>query len=235
MKLVWMGGVHMRLLLAEDEKSLSSALVAMLEKNHYLVDAVYDGAAALEQLAAKVYDGAILDVMMPKADGITVLKTLRKNGNMIPVIILTARSDVADKVNGLDSGANDYLAKPFDSRELLARIRAMIRVQNPPSEEVLQVGNIQLNPEVYELSSETSSFRLAGKEFQMMEILMTNPDSLIETEYFMDKVWGNGCEEENQVVWVYISFLRKKLKALHANIQITDKNKKAYRLEEVKV
>ena len=225
----------MRLLLAEDEKSLSNALVAILENNHYLVDAVYDGAAALEHLAAKVYDGAILDVMMPKADGITVLKTLRRDGNMIPVIILTARSDIADKVNGLDSGANDYLAKPFDSRELLARIRAMIRAQSVPNEEVMQIGNIQLDPETYELRSEASSFRLAGKEFQMMEILMTNPDSLIETQYFMDKVWGNGCEEENQVVWVYISFLRKKLKALHATVQITDRNKESYWLEEVRV
>ena len=225
----------MRLLLAEDEKSLSNALVAILENNHYMVDAVYDGAAALERLAAKVYDGAILDVMMPKADGITVLKTLRRDGNMIPVIILTARSDIADKVNGLDSGANDYLAKPFDSRELLARIRAMIRVQSQPNEEVMQAGNIKLDPETYELRSETSSFRLAGKEFQMMEILMTNPDSLIETQYFMDKVWGNNCDEENQVVWVYISFLRKKLKALHATIQITDRNKEAYCLEEVRV
>lgn len=221
----------MKLLLAEDEKSLSNALVTILEKNHYSVDAVYDGAAALEYLAANVYDGAILDVMMPKADGITVLKTLRREGNMIPVIILTARSDIADKVNGLDSGANDYLAKPFDSRELLARIRTMIRVQNPPDEKVMQTGNIQLNPETLELSSESSSFRLAGKEFQMMEILMTNPDSLIETDYFMEKVWGSDCGEEKQVVWVYISFLRKKLKALHANIRIADVDRKGYRLE----
>lgn len=222
----------MKLLLAEDEKSLSNALVTILEKNHYSVDAVYDGAAALEYLAANVYDGAILDVMMPKADGITVLKTLRREGNMIPVMILTARSDIADKVNGLDSGANDYLAKPFDSRELLARIRTMIRVQNLPDAKVMQTGNIQLNPETLELSSESSSFRLVGKEFQMMEILMTNPDSLIETDYFMEKVWGSDRGEEKQVVWVYISFLRKKLKALHANIRIADVDRKGYRLEE---
>ena len=224
----------MRLLLAEDEKALSKALTAILERNNYAVDAVYDGQAALEYLEADNYDGVILDIMMPKVDGITVLKEIRKKGNLIPVLLLTAKSEVDDKVEGLDAGANDYLAKPFHSKELLARIRAMTRIRTGQSSSTLQLGNVVLNRATFELSTPKGSFRLANKEFQMMELLMSNPGTLISSERFMEKIWGYDSEAEINVVWVYISYLRKKLAALHANIQIKVTRSLGYSLEEVK-
>lgn len=222
----------MRLLLAEDERSLSRAIIAILEKNNYSADAVYDGAEALEYLEAGNYDGVILDIMMPKMDGIEVLKTLRERGNPIPVLMLTARSEIDDKVLGLDSGANDYLTKPFHSKELLARIRAMTRTQTVPSGTQLRLGNITLDRATFELSSPTGCFRLANREFQVMELLMVNPKNLISTERFMEKIWGYDSEAEVNVVWVYISYLRKKLTALHANIQIKATRNAGYSLEE---
>lgn len=222
----------MRLLLAEDERSLSRAIIAILEKNNYSADAVYDGAEALEYLEAGNYDGVILDIMMPKMDGIEVLKTLRERGNPIPVLMLTARSEIDDKVLGLDSGANDYLTKPFHSKELLARIRAMTRAQTVQSGTQLRLGNITLDRATFELSSPTGCFRLANREFQVMELLMVNPKNLISTERFMEKIWGYDSEAEVNVVWVYISYLRKKLTALHANIQIKATRNAGYSLEE---
>lgn len=221
----------MRLLLAEDECSLSRALVKILEKNHYTVDAVYNGEDALLYLAADKYDAAILDIMMPKLDGISVLKKLREQGNSIPIIMLTAKSEIDDKVLGLDSGANDYLTKPFDTKELLARIRAMTRSVKTIDSRIT-VGNITLNRATFELSSPTGSFRLANKEFQMMEIFMSNPRHLISTERLMAKIWGYDSDAEISIVWVYISYLRKKLTALHADIQIKATRNAGYSLEE---
>ena len=223
----------MRLLLAEDERALSKALATILERSNYSVDTVYDGEAALEYLAADNYDGVILDIMMPKKDGITVLKELRSRGSKIPVLILTAKSEVDDKVLGLDSGANDYLTKPFHSRELLARIRAMTRTQSSQTSSVLQMGNITLGQRTYELSSPTGSFRLANREFQILELLMQNPGNLISAERLMEKIWGYDSETEISVVWVYISYLRKKLSALGANIQIRATRNVGYCLEEI--
>ncbi|MCD7760776.1 MAG: response regulator transcription factor [Clostridiales bacterium] len=223
----------MRLLLAEDERSLSRAIVAILEKNHYSVDAVYDGAEALAWLENGDYDGVILDLMMPKIDGITVLRRTREAGNQVPILILTAKSEIDDKVLGLDSGANDYLTKPFNSRELLARIRAMTRGKTAQPDSRLQVGNITLDRATFELSSPTGSFRLANREFQMLEMLMSNPKRLISTERFLEKIWGYDSETEVNVVWVYISYLRKKLTALHANIQIKATRNAGYSLEEL--
>ncbi|MEI3578841.1 MAG: response regulator transcription factor [Acutalibacteraceae bacterium] len=223
----------MRLLLAEDERALSKALATILERSNYSVDTVYDGEAALEYLAADNYDGVILDIMMPKKDGITVLKELRSRGSKIPVLILTAKSEVDDKVLGLDSGANDYLTKPFHSRELLARIRAMTRTQSSQTSSVLQMGNITLDQRTYELSSPTGSFRLANREFQILELLMQNPGNLISAERLMEKIWGYDSETEISVVWVYISYLRKKLSALGANIQIRATRNVGYCLEEI--
>lgn len=197
------------------------------------MDTVYDGEAALEYLAADNYDGVILDIMMPKKDGITVLKELRSRGSKIPVLILTAKSGVDDKVLGLDSGANDYLTKPFHSRELLARIRAMTRAQSSQTSSVLQMGNITLDQRTYELSSPTGSFRLANREFQILELLMQNPGNLISAERLMEKIWGYDSETEISVVWVYISYLRKKLSALGANIQIRATRNVGYCLEEI--
>ena len=224
----------MRLLLAEDEQALSKALTARLERNNYSVDAAYDGQEALEYLEADNYDGVILDIMMPKVDGITVLKEIRKKGNLIPVLLLTAKSEVDDKVLGLDTGANDYLTKPFSSRELLARIRAMTRTQVAQTNSQLQVGNVKLDRATYELSTTSGTYRLANKEFQMMEMLMSNPKNLISSERFMEKIWGYDSEAEINVVWVYISYLRKKLAALHANIQIKAMRNAGYTLEEMK-
>lgn len=223
----------MRLLLAEDERALSKALATILERSNYSVDTVYDGEAALEYLAADNYDGVILDIMMPKKDGITVLKELRSRGSKIPVLILTAKSEVDDKVLGLDSGANDYLTKPFHSRELLARIRAMTRAQSSQTSSVLQMGNITLDQRTYEFSSPTGSFRLANREFQILELLMQNPGNLISAERLMEKIWGYDSETEISVVWVYISYLRKKLSALGANIQIRATRNVGYCLEEI--
>ena len=223
----------MRLLLAEDEKALSRALTAILERNNYSVDPVYDGQAALDYLKAGNYDGIILDIMMPKVDGITVLKEIRSQGSLIPVLLLTAKSEVDDKVLGLDAGANDYLTKPFNTRELLARIRAMTRTQTAQANSQLQMGNITLDRATFELSSPTGSFRLANKEFQMLELMMSNPKTLISSERFLEKIWGYDSEAELNVVWVYISYLRKKLAALHANIQIKATRNAGYTLEEL--
>ena len=224
----------MRLLLAEDELSLSRAITTILKKNNYEADAVYDGQAALDYLACNNYDGAILDIMMPKLDGLTVLRRLRAGGNNIPVLILTAKSEVDDKVIGLDAGANDYLTKPFAARELLARIRAMTRAQSAQNTSEMRMGNIRLSRATFELSSPTDSFRLAGKEFQMMELLLSNPRHLISTERFMERIWGQDSDADIHVVWVYISYLRKKLAALNANIQIKATRNAGYTLEEIK-
>ena len=224
----------MRLLLAEDEQRISRALVAILERNHYSVDAVFDGEAASEYLSAENYDGVILDIMMPKKDGITVLKELRSQGNQVPVLLLTAKSEIDDRVQGLDAGANDYLPKPFDSRELLARIRAMTRVNSVQASSVLEFGNITLDQTTFVLSSPTGNFRLANKEFQMLEMLMNNPHMLISSERFLEKIWGYDSDAEINVVWVYLSYLRKKLVSLKANVQIKATRNAGYSLEEKK-
>lgn len=223
----------MRLLLAEDEKALSKALVAILERNHYSVDAVYDGRDALAYLEADNYDGVILDIMMPGADGITVLQTIRAKGNRIPVLMLTAKSEVEDKVLGLDAGANDYLTKPFHTQELLARIRAMTRAQAAQPDSRLHFGNVTLDCATFELSTPSGSVRLANKEFQMLELLMRNPHALIPSERFLEKIWGYDSDAEINVVWVYLSYLRKKLAALHANVQIKATRNAGYSLEEI--
>lgn len=222
----------MRILLAEDELSLSRAVVALLERNNFSVDAVHDGEEALQYLRARNYDAMILDLMMPKVDGMTVLRRLRESGSTLPVLILSARSEIGDKVLGLDSGANDYLTKPFSTRELMARIRAITRTQTGQAVSRLQFGNITLDQTSFELSSPTGSYRLANKEYQMMELLLRNPHQLISTERFLERIWGYDSDVELNVVWVYISYLRKKLAALHADIQIRVARNAGYSLEE---
>ncbi len=223
----------MRILFAEDERSLSRAVTALLEKNNYSVDPVYDGEEALAYLEAGNYDAVIMDIMMPKVDGLEALRRLRQQGNAIPVLLLTAKSEVADKVTGLDMGANDYLTKPFSTAELLARIRAMTRSQTGSQvTSRLTLGNITLDQATFELSSPHGSFRLANKEYQMMELLLRNPRQLIPTERFLERIWGYDSEVELNVVWVYISYLRKKLAALKADIQIKATRNAGYSLEE---
>ena len=223
----------MRLLLAEDEKELSHALVTVLLHNNYSVDAVYNGQDALDYINMGNYDGAILDIMMPKMDGITVLKKVRASGNQIPILMLTAKAEIDDRVLGLDCGADDYLTKPFSMKELLARLSAMTRRQTTAADTTLSYGNITLDRGTYMLSSKTESLRLASKEFQMLEMLLANPGQVISTEQFMDKIWGYDSDAEQNIVWVYISYLRKKLTALQANIGIKAVRGLGYTLEEL--
>ena len=221
----------MRLLLAEDERSLSRALVTILNRNGFEADAVYDGKAALEAIESGNYDGAVLDIMMPKMNGLEVLKTIRDKKNLIPILMLTAKAEIDDKVEGLDLGANDYLTKPFAAKELLARIRTMIRTQTTQTESILYVGNITLNRATFELTSPTGSFRLANKEFQMMEVFLCNQGHRITHKRLLEKIWGDEKQVQTNVVWMYISYLRKKLEVLHANLQITEASHAEYILE----
>ena len=220
----------MRILLAEDERSMSRALVAILTKNNYSVDAVYDGQDAADYLITGDYDAAILDVMMPKTDGFEVLRQIRAKGIRVPVMMLTAKSEVDDKVEGLDLGANDYLTKPFDGRELLARLRAMTRTDSSSEGNILRFGNVSLDRAGFELSSASGSVRLSSKEFQIMEYLMSNPGMLITTERLFDKIWGLDFEGDPGIVWTNLSYLRKKLVGIGANVRIKAVRNAGYRL-----
>lgn len=222
----------MRLLLCEDERSLSKAIVTILEKSNYSVDAVYDGEEALEYASTGNYDGIILDLMMPKLDGMSVLKAIREKGDFTPVLILSAKSEIENKVDGLDAGANDYLTKPFEVRELLARIRAMTRSVGEQVDSTLSFGNVKLDCTNYTLRTESATTSLANKEFQIMEMLMRHPSHLISTEKFMERIWGYDSETEINVVWVYISYLRKKLANIGADIRIMAHRGTGYSLEK---
>lgn len=221
----------MRILLAEDEKLLSKAIVKIFEKNNYSVDAVFNGKDALTYIQLGNYDCAVLDIMMPLMDGIEVIKKIREQGNNIPILILSAKSYISDKILGLDTGANYYLTKPFDTRELLAAIRAITRTQ-VSSDSKIHYGNLFLDRATFELSTPSGSFKLANKEFQMMEMLLINPTHIIPTEKFMSKIWGYDSDTELNIVWVYISYLRKKLSALNANVKIVAHRNSGYSLEE---
>lgn len=221
----------MRLLLAEDEKDLSRALCTILSKNNYTVDAVYDGLEALDYFDAKVYDAIILDIMMPKLDGIGVLKEIRRKKNNIPIIILTAKAEIDDKVEGLDMGANDYLTKPFDTRELLARLRVITKKSNDSNSAILEIGNTCLNRSNFELYTSEGSIQLNNKEFQLLELLLMNKDKIISTEIIMDRIWSIESEAELNVVWVYISYLRKKLQLIKSNVIIKVSRNLGYILE----
>ena len=223
----------MRLLFAEDEKSLSRAITAILKNNHYEVDAVYDGEEALAYLECGTYDGAILDIMMPKKDGLTVLKEIRRQGINTPVLMLTAKAEIDDRVLGLDSGANDYLTKPFAAPELLARIRAMTRTQMTQNTSSLSFGNLSLNQTSFELSSPSASYQLTNKEFQLLELFMANPGQVISSDRLFEKIWGYESDADPSVIWVYISYLRKKLTALNASVRIRAIRNAGYRLEEI--
>ncbi|MFA9465897.1 MAG: response regulator transcription factor [Velocimicrobium sp.] len=222
----------MRILLAEDEKELSNALVVILKHNNYSVDAVYDGADALDYAMSENYDVLILDIMMPKMSGLEVLGNVRKKGIHTPILMLTAKTEIEDRIQGLDMGADDYLGKPFAMGELLARVRAMSRRKSEFTPNLIEIGNIRLNKENYELSNETSSLRLGNKEFQMLEMLMIHPKCFISTEQFMERIWGYDAQAEINVVWVYISYLRRKLESLEANIKIKAVRGVGYTLEE---
>ncbi len=222
----------MRLLLAEDEPSLRRAVTVLLEKSGWSVDAVSDGSDALAYLQSGAYDGAILDIMMPKLDGLTVLRRLREAGDGTPILLLTARSETDDKVLGLDSGANDYLTKPFHTQELLARVRAMTRSRTAQPDTRLRLGSVTLDRASFALTAPGGSVRLTNREFQILELLMANPRCVIPTERFLEKIWGFDAEVEANVLWVYISNLRKKLAALGADVQIRTSRNAGFSLEE---
>ncbi|MCD7741340.1 MAG: response regulator transcription factor [Ruminococcus sp.] len=210
----------MRILLAEDEKELSNALVAILKHNNYSIDNVYNGDDALKYATTGKYDIIVLDIMMPGLSGIEALKEMRKQGVSAPILLLTAKCELEDKIEGLDAGADDYLTKPFAMSELLARLRAMTRRATDYAPSELTFGDLTLNRRNFQLSTEHGSVRLPSKEFQIIEYLMANPNMLISTEKFMKKIWGFDTDTEINVVWVYISYLRRKLTSIKSNVAI---------------
>ena len=221
----------MRLLIVEDEKQICDTVAKSLYAAGYEVDTCYDGEEAFECILAENYDLIVLDLNLPGMDGMEILKELRQRNEETKVLILSARGQIADKVEGLDLGANDYLTKPFAAKELLARIRTMIRTQTTQTESILYVGNITLNRATFELTSPTGSFRLANKEFQMMEVFLCNQGHSITHKRLLEKIWGDEKQVQTNVVWMYISYLRKKLEVLHANLQITEASHAEYILE----
>ena len=221
----------MKLLYAEDERSLSEAVVDVLEYHKYKVDAVYDGQDALDYAMNDQYDGIILDVMMPKRSGFEVLKALRAAGNKTPILLLTAKAEVEDRIEGLDLGADDYLAKPFAMGELLARIRAMLRRREDFTPDLLTMGNLSLDRQSYTLGVGDKRLLLPQLEYQLMELFLLNQGVFLSTEDILVKVWGYDTEAEIGIVWVYISYLRKKLASLGANVRIKAKRNIGYTLE----
>lgn len=221
----------MRILLAEDEKSMSKALTVILTKNNYSVDAVFDGEEALSYILTGDYDLVILDVMMPKMDGFEVVRRIRAKGITIPVMMLTAKSQTDDKVEGLDLGANDYLTKPFESRELLARIRALTRTASS-ADNTLRYGNITLDRASFELKGPGGSVRLPAKEFQLLEYLLMNPGVLMSSEKLFDKVWGLDFDGDINIVWTNLSYLRRKLTQVGADVKIKAVRNAGYTLEQ---
>ena len=211
----------MRLLLAEDERDLSNALVKILEIKGYEVDPVYDGKEALEHGLTSDYDGMILDVMMPKMSGIEAMEEMREKGIHTPVLMLTAKSQVEDRVKGLESGADDYLAKPFVMEELLARIHAMVRRQNQYSPQVYTLGNTVFKAEGMEVSVGSHSLRLTGKEAHLLSMFMNAPGRLITESQVSERIWKDEKEEEGKLK-LYISYLKSKLESLHADIFIAE-------------
>lgn len=210
----------MRLLVAEDERELSNALFAVLRHNNYSIDRVFSGSEALDFAMTGNYDGVIMDIMMPGMSGLDVVKEMRNGGISTPVLILTAKSEIEDKIIGLDAGADDYMTKPFSMNELLARLRALTRRSSDYAPAELKFGDLTLNRANFELSTDNGAIRLGNKEFQMMEYLMCNPNTLISTEKFMEKIWGCNTDTEINVVWVYISYLRRKLIKIGSGVTI---------------
>ena len=211
---------------------MSEAVCDILSFHNYSVDAVYDGADALDYALTEQYDGIILDIMMPKKSGLEVLSDLRARGIRTPVLLLTAKSEVDDRIAGLNLGADDYLTKPFAMGELIARIRAMLRRREEFTPDILTFGNITLNMQSFELSSKKGKLLLPKIEYKMMELFMLNRGIYLSTEDILVKVWGYDTDAEIGIVWVYISYLRKKLTSLGANIQISAKRNIGYTLEE---
>lgn len=219
----------MKILLAEDEKALSSAEVAVLQHFGYEVQPAYDGEEAWAYAQKENYDCIVLDIMMPKMDGIEVLKNIRASGDVTPVIMLTAKTEVDDRITGLDAGADDYLTKPFAMGEFLARIRSMTRRASAFTPKELKLGNVALNVEEQELSS-SNAVRLGSKETKLMKLLMMNEGKELDTDEILAHVWDDEPSVSKEIVWMYISFLREKVDAIHGDIQIIGEKDGPYRL-----
>ena len=221
----------MRILIAEDETELAKGLKFLLEKNMFTVDIVHDGAEALSYFRCRDYDVVILDIMMPKIDGLEVLRQIREAGSGVPVLMLTAKAEIEDRVTGLEAGADDYLPKPFASPEFIARVRALSRRNVGYAEACLSFGNVKLDCNCHEMSCGEEMVRLNNKEFQLMELFMRNPRFVFSTAHLMDKIWGQDSEADISVVWTYVGFLRRKLKQLEADIEIRTARGAGYFLE----
>lgn len=221
----------MKLLYAEDERALSEAVADILTYHKYIVDAVYDGNDAYDYAMSGDYDGIILDIMMPKRDGIEVLCALRKGGCKTPILLLTAKAQVDDRIRGLDAGADDYLPKPFDMGELLARVRAMLRRREEFHPDLLIFGDLSLNVQSGTLSCSGTEFVLPKQEYRLMEQLMVNHNIFLSSEDLLIKAWGYDAETDVGSVWLYISYLRKRLMAMNSKVEIVSKRNIGYRLE----
>src|SRR5574344_2416644 len=223
----------MRILLVEDEVRLSQALVEIFQKNRYGVDAVYTGPEGLEYAQSGIYDAIVLDIMLPGMDGITILKTLRDEKIQVPVLLLTAKDDIGDKVQGLDCGADDYMTKPFSTDELLARVRALTRRKGDVKEDAVTFGDLVLNKNNCELQKVGGeSIKLSLKEFQIIDLLFENPHQIIKKERIIEKIWGGDSDAEYNNVEVYISFIRKKMEQLQVTTTIRTARGIGYSLEE---
>ncbi len=221
----------MKILFAEDDRDISKAVVTLLERSSYTVDAVYNGQDALDYAVDGDYDVIILDIMMPKMDGVTALTKMREEGVGCPVLMLTAKAEIEDRISGLDAGADDYLTKPFAGGELLARLRALSRRKGEFQSDVLSYGDIELDRGAYTLSCGDKSVKLAGKAFQMMEMFVRSPHQIMSVDQFMEHIWGWDSEAEVNVVWVNISFLRKKLDEIGSKAEIHATRGVGYSLE----
>lgn len=222
----------MKLLLVEDEKQLSEALQQILIKNKYTVDAVYNGDEGLDYALSDVYDVIILDIMLPKLNGIEILKMIRKRKISTPVILLTAKGSVEDRILGLDSGADDYLPKPFSPDELLARLRALTRRNGDfINENILEFSDIKLNLSTYDMEVNDNSITLTQKEFEILKYFMQRPKLVVSKDDLITKLWGFDSDIEHNNIEVYISFLRKKLAYVESNVKITTIRRVGYRLE----
>ena len=221
----------MRLLVVEDEHRLADTLADILQSQKYLVDVCYDGESGLDNAMSGIYDAIVMDVMMPKMNGFEVVRSMRRQGNATPVLLLTARTETMDKVTGLDCGADYYLTKPFEIEELLACLRALLRRQGEVVSEELRFGSVVLNLNTCTIQCEQRSTRLSAKEFELMRILMTNKEKIVPKETLLLKVWGYESDAEDNLVEVYISFLRKKLEFIKADIRIDVVRRVGYPLE----
>ena len=221
----------MRILIAEDDPKLLKSLVHIFELNHYAVDGIDNGIDAFDYASSGEYDGLVLDVMMPGMDGVTLLKTLRTGGITTPALFLTARTEIDQRIEGLDAGADDYLPKPFSTGELLARVRAMLRRKDNFTPDMLTFGALSLNRSTYELIFGGKSQALSGKEFQVMEMLMQNPSVIVTAEQLITHIWGWDTDVDTSVIWVHISNIRKKLDALSAPVTIKFVRSAGYILE----